>query len=118
MWSCLKKALPKINKHYDAAVGYLEGNAIYYCVDCVDADIKIGYIHSDYRKIGLSASFDEPFFKQLDCLIGVSEKCSDILRELFPSIQKKIFMIENITSPKVLHKLAEEPVFEYADMYI
>ena len=116
VWNCLKKALPKIKKHYDVAVGYLEGNADYYCVDCVDADIKIGYIHSDYRKLGLSAAFDELFLKQLDYLIGVSDKCADILKEVFPSIQKKIFTIENITSPKVLFKMAEGSVSEYADV--
>ncbi len=116
VWNCLKKALPKIKKHYDAAIGYLEGNADYYCVECVDANIKIGYIHSDYRKLSLSESFDETFFTKLDYLVGVSEKCADILKEVFPALQKKIITIENITSPQVIGKLAEENVPEYTDI--
>lgn len=50
IWGCLKKALPKIGKHYDVAIAYLEGNSIYYCIDSVDADKKIGYVHNDYNK--------------------------------------------------------------------
>ncbi|MBR6634344.1 MAG: glycosyltransferase [Clostridia bacterium] len=113
VWSCLKKALPRIKKHYDVAVGYLEGNANYYCVDCVDADIKIGYIHSDYSKLGLSKAFDIQFFENIDYLIGVSEKCTDILIETFPSIKDRILTIENVTSPNVLFKMADGRVAEY-----
>ena len=116
VWNCLKKALPKIDKHYDVAIGYLEGNANYYCVDCVDADIKIGYIHSDYGKLSLCKAFDETFYKGLDYLIGVSEKCTDILKDTFSSIKERIFTIENVTSPKVLSGMADENVKEYADI--
>ena len=61
IWTSLKKTLPKVKKHYDVAIGYLEGNANYYCVDCVDADIKIGYVHNDYSKLGFDENFDRPF---------------------------------------------------------
>jgi len=113
VWSCLKKALPKADKHYDVAVGYLEGNANYYCVDCVDADIKIGYIHNDYSKLGLDENFDRPFFEKLDKLISVSPECSDVLKKTFPEMAERIFTVENISSPEALRQLAVENPAEY-----
>ncbi len=106
IWSSLKKALPQIKKHYDVAVGYLEGNAIYYCADCVDADVKIGYVHNDYSKLGLDADFDRPFFEKLDRLVSVSPECSDVLKRIFPAMSEKVYTVENISSPEALRKLA------------
>ncbi len=114
VWNCLKKALPKIKKHYDVAIGYLEGNANYYCVDCVDADIKIGYIHNDYSKLGPDKDFDRPFFEKLDKLVSVSPECSDVLKRTFPDMAEKIFTVENISSPQALRQLAVGTPEEYA----
>ncbi len=114
-WKFLKKALPRIDKAYDAAIGYLEGNAIYYCVDCVKAKTKIGYIHSDYSKLELDKNFDKSFFKELDYLVGVSEKCSEVLKNIFPENLEKIKTVENITSPSILQKLSANSVSEYEE---
>ena len=113
VWNCLKKALPKIKKHYDAAIGYLEGNANYYCVDCVDADIKIGYVHNDYSKLGLDSDFDRPFFEKLERIVSVSPECSDVLKKTFPSLAEKVFTVENISSPEALRQLAVGTPEEY-----
>ncbi len=116
VWVCLKKALPKIGKHYDAAIGYLEGNANYYCVDCVDADIKIGYVHNDYSALGLDKSFDKPFFEKLDRLVSVSPECSDVLKKTFSEIADRVFTVENISSPSSLSKLADGTPDEYKNV--
>ena len=114
IWRCLKKALPKLDKEYDAAIGYLEGNALYYCAECVDAKRKIGYVHNDYNKLGLSAEFDRPFVEKLDYFVTVSPECGGVLAQQFPEARDKIRVIENITSPAVLQKQAAEtpPEFE------
>lgn len=114
VWACLKKALPRIKKHYDVAVGYLEGNANCYCVDCIDADIKIGYVHNDYSKLGLDENFDRPFFEKLDRLVSVSPECSDVLKKTFPSVAEKVYTVENISSPEALRQLAVGSPEEYA----
>ena len=114
VWNALKKSLPKLEKKYDAAIGYLEGNALYACVELVDAAVKIGYIHNDYDKLGLSAEFDRPFVEKLDHFVTVSPECARILAQRFPEAAEKIDVIENITSPAVLKKQADEtpPEFE------
>ena len=113
VWSCLKKAIFKPQKHYDVAIAYLEGNSIYYCVDCVDADKKIGYIHNDYNGLGLDKNFDRPFFENLDYLVTVSDECANVLRKTFPEIKAKVRMLENLVSPTLLKILSEKPAAEY-----
>ena len=113
VWNALKKTLPKLTKEYDAAVGYLEGNALYYAAACVNAKTKIGYIHSDYSKLGLSADFDRPFVEKLDHFVAVSPECANVLTKVFPEAAEKITVIENITSPAVLKKQAAEAPEEY-----
>ena len=114
VWDCLKKALPVPDKHYDAAIGYLEGNSVYYCVDCVDADVKIGYVHNDYSKLGMDAGFDRPYFNKLDSLVTVSEQCAEVLREVFPECARKVAVVENITSPQMIRRFAEGEAPEFA----
>ncbi len=118
IWKYLKTAFPKNKKHYDAAIGYLEGNTIYYCVDCVDADIKIGYIHSDYEKLELDKNFDVEFFNKLNYLVGVSEQCGKVLCENFTELNDRIKVIENVTSPTVLKKLSEDIITEYENIFV
>ncbi len=112
-WQTMKKALPCLSKNYDAAIGYLEGNAIYYCVDCVKAETKIGYIHNDYNKLGLDKNFDEPFFEKLDYLVSVSPECSNVLKETFPVLKSKVKTVENIVSPSSLSSFANMVPDEY-----
>ena len=113
VWSCIKKALPKIDKHYDIAVAYLEGNSVYYCVDAVDADVKIGYIHNDYNQLGLDKNFDRPYFEKLDYLVSVSEECVNVLKENFPHLKDKIKLMFNIVSPSLLNSLGNANAAEY-----
>lgn len=47
----MKKTMFQIDKHYDVAIGFEEGSACYYVADCVDADVKLGWIHTDIKKI-------------------------------------------------------------------
>ena len=113
MWDYLRKLLVNPTKHYDAAIGYLEGNANYFCVDCVNADVKIGYVHNDYSKLGMSVKFDTPFFTQLNSIVSVSAECTEVLKKKFPDFEEKIFTVENISSPGVLKKFAYKTPEEY-----
>ena len=50
-WKQMKKTMLKIHEIYDVAIGFEEGSAGYYVADCVQADVKIGWIHTDIKKI-------------------------------------------------------------------
>lgn len=101
-WKYLKKQLPKIKKHYDCAIGYLEGNANRFVAECVAADKKICYIHNDIEKLGFDKVSDEAVFACADKIVTVSQECKNSLCKHFPDYADKIEIIENITSRKIL----------------
>ena len=106
----MKKAIPKSQKEYDVAIGFLEKTAIYLTVDCISAKKKIGFINNDYSMLSLDAAFDAPYFTKLDYLFTVSESCEEVLKDTFPNLKSKIKMMYNILSEKAIQNLAAEPI--------
>ena len=66
--------------------------------DCVKAKRKIGFIHNDYVKLDLDASFDLPYFEKLNTIATVSEQCVMVLKEVFPTQKDKVQLLYNIVS--------------------
>ena len=106
----MKKSITSLPKEYDAAIGFLEKSSIYFVVDCVKAKRKIGFIHNDYLKLDLDASFDLPYFEKLNTIATVSEQCVTVLKEVFPTQKDKVQLLYNIVSAKLIHQMAEEPI--------
>lgn len=106
-WALLKKQLPRIDGKYDCAVGYLEGNASAFAVE-VNADKKLCYVHSDVKKLGLNKKINGEIFEKSDSIVTVSRACADSLTEEFPTFRDKIAVIENITSPTLIRKEAQD----------
>ena len=113
-WKYMKDIFADNRRGYDAAIGYLEGKPNFYVADCVDAKVKIGYIHNDYSKLGLNASYDRKMFGNLDRIVTVSDECEKVLKKTFPDYAEKFCIIENITSPKLLLKMALDFPEEFA----
>ncbi|WP_347548671.1 glycosyltransferase [Pseudalkalibacillus hwajinpoensis] len=109
-WRYLSKVIEDINKSYDTAIGYLEKNPVYFCIDKVKAIRKIGWIHTDYNKLGMTASYDKPYFAKLDNIVTVSEELVKLLKGIFPECEKKISCIYNIVSPEIIRKLSLENI--------
>jgi glycosyltransferase involved in cell wall biosynthesis len=102
------KVIEELTGHYDCAMAYLEGEPIYYLVDKVSADRKIGWIHNDYEKIAGDKDFDEKYFAGLDNIVTISDKCVDVLKKNFPKLADKVVELPNINSVEVIEKFAEE----------
>ncbi|WP_298392053.1 glycosyltransferase [Flavobacterium sp.] len=109
-WNQLKKSITLLPKEYDAAIGFLEKSSIYFVVDCVRAKRKIGFIHNDYLKLDLDASFDLPYFEKLNTIATVSEQCVTVLKEVFPTQKDKVHLLYNIVSAQLIHQMAAERV--------
>ncbi|MCR2802513.1 glycosyltransferase [Paenibacillus soyae] len=105
-WRFLGYGLPNAPKTYDAAIGYLEKNPVYYCIDKVSAGKKIGFIHNDYEQLGMDRHLDVKPFKKLDYLMTVSNECGAVLEKVFPEYRHKVRVMHNIISPAAIAKLA------------
>ena len=110
VWKYTKKVLGDINKEYDAAIGFMERTPIYYIIDNVKSNKKIGWIHTDYRKLNADKEFDKKYFNELDYLVTISDDCVNILKEEFPKISKKLKVINNIVSSTLIKKLSKEKI--------
>lgn len=106
-WKHLSSSLEKLDKKYDAAIGFLEKTATYFCVDKVNADKKIGWVHIDYDKLGMNPNFDIKYFSELDHIVTVSEECASILKRRFPDQRDKVDVIYNIVSPRMINQMVE-----------
>ncbi|SFB29882.1 Glycosyltransferase involved in cell wall bisynthesis [Cohnella sp. OV330] len=107
-WKYVSHALPKLTKNYHVAIGYLEKNPIYYIIDKVNADRKLGYVHNDYNKLGMDPELDKKYFAKLDFIITVSEECGSVLKVRFPQYEDKVRVIQNIVSAEVIQRMAAE----------
>lgn len=107
-----KKMFKDCFGHYDVAISYLEKTTNYIVSEIIDADIKVGYYHSDYNKLRLDSGLEKKLICNLDYLVTVSDNCADILKESLPEYKNKVRVIENIISKKaLLEQAAEENPF-------
>ena len=93
-WKQMKKTMLKIDKHYDVAIGFEEGSACYYTAECVSADKRIGWIHTDIKKIDSNKELDERAFTALDHVVTVSENSLNSLNEIYPDYTDKFRAIK------------------------
>ena len=110
VWKCMVRIIGNIDKRYDVAIGYLEKNPIYYCVDKVNSVKKIGFIHNDYDKLGMDPTIDMKYFNKLNSIVTVSEECANVLKKRFPSYKQRVKVMYNIVSPDVINKISLEEV--------
>jgi len=110
VWRFIAKSLKTINKRYEVAIGYLEKNPVYFCIDKVNANKKIGFIHNDYDKLGMDPKVDFEYFDKLDNIVTVSEECANVLKQRFPMYKHKVEVMYNIVSPNVIHNMSLETV--------
>lgn len=108
MWRIERHFVRPAAKQYDAVVAYMEGQPLYYAVEMVHADVKIGFIHGDYNAMGLCRDFDRPYVEKLNALCTVSESCKTALETSFPEQRAKFHVIYNILSATFLRSMAEK----------
>jgi glycosyltransferase involved in cell wall biosynthesis len=105
-WRHLSRSFSRLSKTYDAAIGFLEKTSIYFCVEKVNAAVKIGWVHNDYDKLELAPAFDRRYFAELDHLVTVSRECANVLKMRFPEHSGKIAVIHNVVSPGLIREMA------------
>lgn len=110
VWKYISKSIKKMTKKYDVCIGYLEKNPVYFCVDKVNANKKIGFIHTDYEKLGMDYKIDINYFGKLDNIVTVSDQTAKNLKKIFPEYNKKIKVVYNIVSPEIIKKMSLENV--------
>lgn len=110
LWPIWRSSIKICPKKYDVAMSYIEGLPNYYIIDKVDAGRKILWIHNEYTKLGYNKEFDRPYFEKADAVVTISELCKNDLINNFPGLKDKFHILENITNPFIVRKMAEEQI--------
>lgn len=110
MWKYAILFLPKLEKEYDIAISYLWPH--YFVAKKVKAKRKIAWIHTDYSTIETDIDMDLKMWNKFDYIMAVSKECKNAFLKKYPSLKEKIRVMENITSPEFIRKMAEEDIEE------
>lgn len=108
MWEFALPFLPKIEKEYDVAISYLWPH--YFIADKVKAKIKIAWIHTDYSTIETDIEKDVKMWGKFNYIMAVSEECKKSFINKYPSVEEKVIVMENLTSPDFIKAMSLENV--------
>ncbi|WP_079912108.1 glycosyltransferase [Paenibacillus sp. 32352] len=106
MWKYALPFLPKVEKTYDVAISYLWPH--YFVADKIEARTKIAWIHTDYSNVDTDISLDLRMWNRFDRIIAVSDACRTSFLGKYPSLESKVVVIENITSPEFIRTMANQ----------
>lgn len=102
------KILDSQIKKYDVAIAYSQGLPTYYVAEKVNADKKLCWINTDYKKAGYNPIFDKKYYEKYNYMIAVSEKNKEVLESVYPDFKDKMRVIYDIISPKLVRNMANE----------
>lgn len=107
-WKMSLSYLPRLEEEYDVAISFLWPH--YFVGDKVRAKRKIGWIHTDYSNIPLNKCMEDQMWKGMDSIVAVSESCRESFLNIFPYVNKRVEVIENIISPEFVREQSNQDV--------
>lgn len=105
-----RKLIATLETEYDVAVSYTTGNVMYFVDEKIKAKRKLVWVHNDFIAAGYPKDIYKSYFERMDGIVSISEKCVDIMRDLFPDMSSKMYVVENITSSTVVRQRAQEAI--------
>lgn len=105
-WKTCRCAIDRMEEVFDVAIAWGQGNPTHYAIDKVKAEKKIAFINTDYKAAGHNPAYDSKYYEQYNYIIAVSEKLRERLKEVFPEFEKKIKVIYDISSAKLIQQMA------------
>lgn len=114
-WQVQKKVIQKTNKHYDVAIGYMEGVSNYIVSDLIEAERKVGWIHTDYSTTHPNVYLDRTKLRFFDAIVTVSENSKREIVKILPELDKKIKIIPNVIDTVKIDNLKVMPAEKMLD---
>lgn len=91
---------------YDLAISFLTPH--YFVANKVNACKKIAWIHTDYKQIQVNISSERKMWEKYDFIASISEAAATNFKCIFPELNDKVIVIENILPQNLIKKQAEE----------
>lgn len=95
-WQRLGSEVKRIDKFYDVVIGYGQNMPTYFLKDKVNADKKVAWVNTDLKKAGYDIKYIRQFYDAVDEIVTVSQTGKKNILELFPDINKEIYVFNDI----------------------
>ncbi len=107
---CTKRFMPSIQSNviYDLAISFLTPH--YFVAEKVKAKKKLAWIHTDYSKVQINAKSELKMWDQFDHIISISDSVTESFIRVFPTLESKVDVIENILPEKLIHEQSKEEI--------
>lgn len=107
-WKYSGNCFNSIDKKYDVAFAWGQGNPTHYVAKKVHADKKIAFINADYENVGHNKEFDFKFYQNYDFIVAVSDELFEKIKLVFPDFSDKMRTIYDINNAELIKKMADE----------
>ena len=107
-WKTFGKFFIKLEKRYDAVIGWGQGIPLLYAVEKVEATYKIGWINAEFPVPQNIYSFYDVYFSKLDHIVAVSDILARKIISIFPNANKKTKVIYDIIDYNSIINLSKE----------
>lgn len=104
------------NKEYELAISFSDVH--YTTIDKVKAKKKICWIHTDYSVTHQDQKLCLNMWDNFDYISAVSVDCKKTFEQLYPSLKKKVIVIENILSTEYIENESNKFKPEFDNNYI
>lgn len=91
---------------YDVVLGFQVPHD--FILSHVEADVKVGWGHTDYSVVRRDVRFEEEAWRQLDRVVAVSDSARDAFLQVFPGLRAKMLVVENTLDVEAMRSLARE----------
>lgn len=109
-WKYSAAAYDPLPERYDVAIAWGQGTPTHFVAEKVRAQKKFAWVNVNYEAAGHQAAFDEPYYKEYDSIVCVSEELRSIFDKVFPRCSKKTVTILDINNPKTITSMAQQPI--------
>lgn len=96
----------KASRQYDCAIGFMENWPDRYIAFCVDANKKLGWMHSTFENIAPDACSECAWMQRVDRVVFVADNCADDFRKVMPDMAGKTITIRNIVDSQMIRQRA------------
>ena len=103
-YTCPLMPAIQTNKEYDLAISFLTPH--YFVAKKVHAKQKIAWIHTDYSRVQVNIPSETAMWSAYDHIASISDAVTESFLKVFPTLEDKTIVIENILPTKLIQSQA------------
>lgn len=108
----LQEELPDIPGEYDLGIQFLSVPDV--LVNKVNAEKKIAWNHTDYTTQRPDKVYDRKIYGAIDYIVSVSDQCRYQFLKVYPDMEHKAIVMENILSESLIKTQSNEKVYDFS----